>query len=78
MELEVIVLLDIGVSGHGEVLQGEVPLLVDVSVVVLRNFWSWDVVLGPFPLGAVLGAGHDRFVELLNGRATHGKALGLR
>lgn len=46
-QLEVWIILFVCFSCHAEVFQGKVSLLVDVTVVVLRDFWGWDVVLWP-------------------------------
>ena len=51
-KLEVCVILFVGFSSHGQVFQGEVPLFVDVSIVVLGDFRRWNIVFRPFAFDA--------------------------
>jgi hypothetical protein len=75
VQLEVIVVLGIGLSRHAQVFEREVPLLVDVPVVILRDLWRRYVVLWPPSLLLQPGLLDGALVELLYGRATHGKIL---
>jgi len=47
---EICIVLLVGLTSHAQIFKGEVSLLMDVSVVVLRYFRSWDVVFRPSTL----------------------------
>lgn len=48
VELQVGVVFRVGLASHAQVFKGEITLLMDVPVVVLRDFGWWDAVFRPY------------------------------